>query len=272
MANATQTERTRRYRARLAADAQRVPALEGRIKELEAAVKAGRASAGDSRSAERIAALEAKIAELETALARERAAEAAQIDAEFESALKRHDVREAIETVMETLSFTAHTGFEPSDVFKNAFLAFWKEHGDAVRLSHPHLLSELHKLLPAYRGGQMRLYRGDTFRNYKRRVHGVSWSASREEATDFAIEHATWFKDGGVLLETVAPADAIVCALCEFDDEFNEAEYVVNPLRLQDVRMVRRFSYHAASDARARRNKDERDEGVRPLASYYEPP
>lgn len=196
----------------------------------------------------------------------------ARIDAEFMSAAKNHDVRGATERVLEKLSFTAQTELEPSDAFKNEFLAFWKEHGDAVRLAHPHLLSELHKFLPAYRGGQMRLYRGDTFKNYKRRVYGASWSASREVAMDFAIEHATWFEDGGVLLETVAPADAIVCALCQFDDEFNEAEYVVNPLHLRDVRAVQRFSYYAAFDARARWDKDEGEEGVRPrLASFYEP-
>lgn len=40
MADATQTERTRRYRERLSADAKRVPALEARIAKLEAALAA----------------------------------------------------------------------------------------------------------------------------------------------------------------------------------------------------------------------------------------
>jgi hypothetical protein len=203
---------------------------------------------------------------------RRAAAEATRIDAEFMSAVKNHDIREATEIALEQLRFIKHAELESSDAFKDMFLAFWKEYGDAVRITHPELLGELHKLLPAYRGGQMRAYRGDTFKNHKLRVYGASWTTSLEVATDFAIEHATWFRDGGVLLETVAPADAIICALCQFDDEFNEAEYVVNPHRLRDVRVVQRFSQNAAFDALARQREDEGEEGVRSrLASFYEP-
>jgi hypothetical protein len=61
-----------------------------------------------------------------------------------------------------------------------------------------------------------------------------------------------WLRDGAhlrdanksansVVLETIAPADAIVCAPGQIDDRYREQEIVVEPRRLGKVNVVERF-------------------------------
>ena len=128
---------------------------------------------------------------------------------------------------------------------KEYFLQKWIRDGDAIRdefRKDRFLLPVLRTLLPPYEGPAVRLYRGDSAFNRRRRSYGMSWSAHREVAERFALGIWRTFKGGSVLLETVAPPEAIICAVHLHDDNFKEAEYLVDRRRLPLVKVLARFS------------------------------
>src|SRR5690606_17139289 len=93
-------------------------------------------------------------------------------------------------------------------------------------------------LLPPYDGAPMLLYRGEGARNLRRRTYGPSWTKSREMAETFALQDRWRYTRGGsVLLETLAPAEAIICA----SDEFQEEEYLVDRRMLDNVKVLDRY-------------------------------
>jgi hypothetical protein len=91
------------------------------------------------------------------------------------------------------------------------------------------------------------LFRGESAWNRRRRTYGMSWSNDREVASCFAEDTARMGGDS-VVLRTLAPAEAIICAphirgACRPA----EAEYIVDRRKLSAVTVVDRFS--AASPA-----------------------
>ncbi len=65
------------------------------------------------------------------------------------------------------------------------FLRFWLRNGDAIRNEASDdliVLDALRVLLPAYEGGEVTLFRGETSSNLERRTYGMSWTPSRELA------------------------------------------------------------------------------------------
>ena len=97
-------------------------------------------------------------------------------------------------------------------------------------------------LLPPYKGPGLTLYRGDSAFNRRRRTYGMSWSASRSVAADFAQRNRRLYSDGSVLLEAEAPPDAIVFAPALHVNDYAEDEYVVDRRRLRNVRVLERFT------------------------------
>jgi hypothetical protein len=72
-------------------------------------------------------------------------------------------------------------------------------------------IDSLRKLMPPYRGPAFRLFRGDSLLNRRRRTSGLAWSTSRDTARKHAHENKHGMARGGsVLLETLAPAEAII--------------------------------------------------------------
>jgi hypothetical protein len=57
------------------------------------------------------------------------------------------------------------------------------------------------------------IYRGDSWINRSRCTYGPSWATSIEVARTFAEGTGCTSVGGSVVLEAMAPADAIVCAL-----------------------------------------------------------
>jgi hypothetical protein len=115
-------------------------------------------------------------------------------------------------------------------------------------------------LMPRYRGPAVRLFRGAGAGERRRRSYGMSWSADVSIAERFARERQVW--DGGsVLLETLAPPAAIICAVTypkPFTEEdiarirrehphshitefHEEREYVVDRRYLNSVTVVCRY-------------------------------
>jgi len=136
-------------------------------------------------------------------------------------------------------------GHVPAD-FRVRFLAFWMSAGDSIRSEVNDdlvLIQALRMLLPPYKGVGVTLYRGESAWNRSRRTYGTSWSAELEVADQWAQrDYLRSAKGGSVVLRTVAPPEAILCAVTHHhDDRYGEAEYVVDRRRLRAVEVVRRY-------------------------------
>lgn len=133
----------------------------------------------------------------------------------------------------------------PSAEFQSSCFQLWLRNGDHFRdLTNGAnvLAAGLRVLLPPYTGPALMIYRGDSWFNRCRRTYGLSWTASIEVGRHFAAD-TIWRTcvGGSVLLETMAPADAIVCAPGLIDDRYAEQEIIVEPRRLGKVKVVERF-------------------------------
>ena len=126
---------------------------------------------------------------------------------------------------------------------------------------HRALCNAARVLFPRYQGPSVRLFRGAGTVERRHRTYGMSWSADLTVADRFARARQVW--DGGsVLLETVAPAKAIISAVhypepftqeeierikrehpdAEISEFHEEREYIVDRRHLKAVRVLRRYS------------------------------
>jgi hypothetical protein len=124
----------------------------------------------------------------------------------------------------------------PSEAFRHGFLIIWKVYGDKFRdqINDVVLVWALPFLLPRYRGRAVRLYRGCGVEQ-----GGLSWTSNLDAARSFALGTAQHCD--AQIIETLAPAKAIICAPALIDDDDDEAEYVVDWRRLRKVRVLERF-------------------------------
>jgi len=132
-----------------------------------------------------------------------------------------------------------------SETVRMAFLGIWEVHGDALRgeiRQDVTLIDGLWRLLPSYSGPQMTLFRGESARNRRYRTYGLSWTADKDVAEDFAEYAARHEVGGGVLLRCVAPATAIISAPAIQGDRYGEQEYLVDRRRLTSIDVLERFS------------------------------
>jgi hypothetical protein len=137
----------------------------------------------------------------------------------------------------------------PSADMQAFFLAFWKISGDSVRQGIGNdivLINALRCLLPPYEGPPMMLFRGDSLWNRRRRTYGVSWTAERAVAEAFANGLWRTCEGGSVVVQTEAPASAILARIPDGEDSYGEAEYLVDRRRLADVRVIERLSQKPA--------------------------
>jgi hypothetical protein len=138
-------------------------------------------------------------------------------------------------------AFRSVAGISLPEETKHIFLSIWLRYGDHIRLecgSDLDLIIGLRAILPPYEGSMVHLYRGEGVFNRRRRTYGLSWSADREVADSFAKGIWRQTQGGSVLLETVAPADAIICT----SDDFGESEFLVDRRRLHRVFVLQRYS------------------------------
>jgi hypothetical protein len=134
----------------------------------------------------------------------------------------------------------------PPDQFRHFLLDVWRHHGDHIRqeVDDDLLLARaLRVMLPPYTGPAITLYRGEGFRNRKRRTYGLAWSRQVEIAREFARTGLWRTTNGGsVLLEVTAPSEAIICEVPETDDSYAEKEVIVDRRHLRAVKVLERFS------------------------------
>lgn len=148
---------------------------------------------------------------------------------------------------------------------KRAFMAFWAHSKMSSLGTDNRALCDLVRLLtPAYKGGPLTLYRGGTELERQRRCFGLSWTSSRSTARDFArgsafggfpcspsvdekpVSRAVNRAVRGLVLKTVAPAEAIMCRM-----------WYAKPLTAPELRRLRKNGslppgeVHILSDDRA---------------------
>jgi hypothetical protein len=104
-------------------------------------------------------------------------------------------------------------------------------------------------LFPPYRGPAIPLFRGtsgDEAR--KRKLYGISWTSDADTARSFAKQYED--SVGGVVLETVAPLEAVISAPGldgpYYEDEngkrmYDESEYLVDGRRLPRVKIAHHY-------------------------------
>jgi hypothetical protein len=122
--------------------------------------------------------------------------------------------------------------------------AIWLPFGDHIReeVGDDLLLADaLRVLLPTYRGPAMRLWRGESAWNRRRRTYGLSWSRHADVAHGFARGVTRTHQGGSVVLETCAPAEAIICAVPSSVDRYGEREVLVDRRRLGKIRVIARY-------------------------------
>lgn len=134
----------------------------------------------------------------------------------------------------------------PSAAFRRAVRDFLIRSGDILREETGNdliLVEALRVLLPPYRGGSLRVYRGDSAWNRRRRTYGYSWSLELNVADEFAAKEE-WRRHlgGSVVLEADAPPEAIVSVIPESADLGKEREVVIDRRRLGAVRLVHRYA------------------------------
>lgn len=134
------------------------------------------------------------------------------------------------------------------DATRSYFLQVFLKCGDHIRQETGDDLvyaSGLRVLLPPYKGrAPLRLYRGEGALNRKRRTYGLSWTNTREVARRFAeIGNYRCSVGGSVLLTTLAPRAAIICAPALLTDSYSEDEYIVDRRFLSNVNVEERFAH-----------------------------
>jgi len=102
------------------------------------------------------------------------------------------------------------------------------------------IIGALRALYPPFRGRGLRLYRGESVGNRRRRTYGYSWTLSREVAECFATGLHQAAEGGSVLLETDAPSAAII-RVVRGGLHTGEREVWVDRRYLGQVRVLKRY-------------------------------
>jgi hypothetical protein len=129
----------------------------------------------------------------------------------------------------------------------------WVRFGDHLRseVGSAGLLADaLRVMMPPYHGrAALRLWRGEIAANLRRRTYGLSWSRSIGVADGFARGIMRTCRGGSVILETDAPAPAIICRVPD-TGRYGELETLVDPRLLKRVRVTKRYAQVARDEYR----------------------
>ncbi len=130
-----------------------------------------------------------------------------------------------------------------SDEVRCAFLNVWVEHKGLARAVADRgvVVQALRILLPpSGPHPSIELYRGTTIRERLLRRYSFSWTTDIDQARRFAGQFAGAAPaQEGIVLATLAPAEAILFVR-ERDGWFDEGEVILDPFKLNRVRLVER--------------------------------
>jgi hypothetical protein len=129
---------------------------------------------------------------------------------------------------------------DADDSFRRNFRSRVAEFGYRFRQSVHDLkvvIAAFRHLLPPYSGRSLHLYRGELIRKHERRDYGFSWTTSLEVAQMFTRRRMAVDNEPGILLETIAPVEAIIAGPAPTSPNV-EHEYIVDPHELKDIRVI----------------------------------
>lgn len=138
------------------------------------------------------------------------------------------------------------TACGPKDeTIRALFHTRWHESHGKIRalVDDDHLLVDMLWIwLPRYEGPALILYRGENIDRCERGRIGTAWSVNEQKAEVFASAHNNDGK-GGVLLQTIAPAAAIIAGPSPHSERMGEHEFSVDPRKLEPgaITELRRF-------------------------------
>ena len=134
----------------------------------------------------------------------------------------------------------------PTDDVRKSFRSFWDEFGWTIRMKvadDSALCDALRNLLEPYKGPPMTLYRGEIAAQYDKGIYGISWTTDVKAAGMFARGLNCLEPAGGVLLESLVPAEAIISPPSEHSKHLQEYEFPVDVRGLNEVRVLKRFPW-----------------------------
>lgn len=129
-----------------------------------------------------------------------------------------------------------------SDDIREAFLPVWIETKMLpLRVGNCRVMADaLRVLLPSYKASApLHIFRGAGARERRHRLYGFSWTTHQDVARKFA-EHWAQLPPGGVVLETMAPPEAILFVRDD-PEYYDEGEVVVDPFCLNKIDCVERL-------------------------------
>jgi len=132
---------------------------------------------------------------------------------------------------------------KPHAAISAGFHRLWTARGHRIReqvAADEALLDALRVPLPAYDGPALRLYRGENAERVEQAC-GFAWTTEEETARMFASGLQASYGEGGVLLATGAPANAIIAGPSPHSLYLGEHEYVVDRRKLPRIEVLKRF-------------------------------
>ena len=99
----------------------------------------------------------------------------------------------------------------------------------------------LRRILPPYEGHPLTVYRGEQAARAERGEVGFNWAADRKVAEMFASGLCTLCPGGGVLLQAMAPVEALISGPSAHSAHLGENELVVDPSRLNGITTLARY-------------------------------
>ena len=128
---------------------------------------------------------------------------------------------------------------------RKAFRSFWDVYGWTIRLKvadDAAVCDALWNLVASYDGPSMTLYRGELAAQHEMGIYGISWTTDIEVGRMFAGGRNCEPPDGGVVVESLVPAEAIISLPSRHSKYLQEYEVIVDPRGLNEVRALERFS------------------------------
>lgn len=124
------------------------------------------------------------------------------------------------------------------------FLTQWVTHGAKIRAAvadDRKLAAALRNWLPAYSGSSLNLFRGESADRFDSGRVGFCWTPRRDVAEMFAAGLNAPRPGGGVLLQAVIPATAVISGPGAHSLHLDENEYTVDPSMLGTPRVLDRY-------------------------------
>lgn len=139
---------------------------------------------------------------------------------------------------------TSNSLYKVTPELQEAFHSLWIEKGHFLREKiddDKKLVELLKKLLPAYNGNSMVLYRGENLQRYESNKIGFCWTTDINVARKFA-SGLNAYKSGGVLLCAEIEPLGILAGLHPHSCYLEESEITVNPFNIKNIKILESFS------------------------------